>query len=88
MNIYTEEEARSKVCPNTMSGEGTAYCEASECMAWQWSQEKETDAYLKDVKEYMINTPEKNFGKATAAVWADKKGSYAKTQGFCGLARK
>ena len=71
-----------------MVGDEADKCIASECMAWQWSQEKETDAYLKDVKDYMISTPEKNFGKAAAAVWAEKKGSYAKTQGFCGLARK
>ena len=86
MNIHTEQEAKSKHCPASMVDKSADYCTGSSCMAWQWSQEKETDAYLKDVKEYMISTPEKNFGKAAAAVWAEKKGSYAQTQGFCGLA--
>jgi hypothetical protein len=37
MSAYTEEEAKTKFCPQVMAG-GMAWekCAARECMAWRW----------------------------------------------------
>lgn len=90
-NLYTEEAARQNFCCNQYDGVGSNCC-ASLCMAWRWSREKETRAYLADVQGYMQREEgagrKCDFKKASSAVWAEKAGTYEKTEGFCGLAGK
>ena len=43
MSAHTEEEAKTKYCPQALAGEALyVKCEASDCMAWRWMPE-ETD---------------------------------------------
>jgi hypothetical protein len=36
MSLYTEDEARTKLCPFAFSSSGATRCVASECMAWHF----------------------------------------------------
>jgi ElaB/YqjD/DUF883 family membrane-anchored ribosome-binding protein len=61
-----------------------ARCIGSECMAWRWSEEKRTAAYLQAVVEHMKSTGE-TFNKATQEV-VKRRDEFAHTEGYCGLA--
>jgi hypothetical protein len=41
MSMLTEDEAREKLCPFTLSGDGKKCCEASRCMAWRFADDDE-----------------------------------------------
>lgn len=83
----TEEEAKQKFCcrPLAALDISDTRCLGSSCMAWRWVPDKQTKAYLDDVQAHMKATGE-NFNKATQAVYADGKGKYEYTEGYCGLA--
>jgi len=103
-NTHTEEEARGKWCPmnrvsyDSQSGTlsntlgGSIMCAASNCMAWRWSRETETRAYLADVQAHMKAEADAgkkaSFATSSNAVWAEKAGTYARNEGYCGLAGK
>jgi len=61
-------------------------------MAWRWSREKETRAYLADVQAHMKAEADAgkkaSFATSSNAVWAEKAGTYARNEGYCGLAGK
>ena len=88
--LLTEEQAREKQCRNVPpeeDGRNVVFhtCDASGCMMWRWALEKETDAFLDDVAAHM-KANKTTFGQATQIVWAEKRGTYKNTQGYCGLA--
>jgi len=95
----TEDEAKTKWCPNTMAAPcsydtdgmgvreyGPYYCRGSACMAWRWSEEKRTLAFLEAVQAHMKAQERPNFNTATQAVYAETGGKFARSEGYCGLA--
>lgn len=94
----TEDEALKKACcgPWAVNWAGridsvaaiqatqAQTCIASSCMAWRWSEEKRTAAYLQAVVEHMKATGD-NFNKATQEV-VKRREEFTHTEGFCGLA--
>lgn len=81
--MYTEDQAKEKRCYR-----GGFDCLASECMAWKWSRERETKAFLKLVKHDMLKTTRPNFNKSVQVVYADHEGEFKHTEGYCAIVGK
>ena len=59
-------------------------CIGSACMAWRWSQAKDTEGFLALVRE-RVKTGE-NYQKALAAALIEHRNTFERTEGYCGLA--
>lgn len=64
--------------------EDGSLCIGAACMAWRWSEEKRTAAFLQATVEHMKATGD-NFNKATQEV-VKRRDEFKHTEGFCGLA--
>lgn len=95
----TEEEAKTKWCPETMAAPATYdtdgmgvrewgpfLCRGSACMAWRWSEAKRTVAFLEAVQAHMQTQAKPNFNTAVQAVWSETGGKFERVEGHCGLA--
>lgn len=82
--ILSEEQATETTCPfmvDGVTGEPIK-CLGTGCMSWRWALEKQTSAYLDDVAAYMRETG-KAWNLAVQYVWAEKRGTYRETEGYC-----
>lgn len=67
-------------------GPTKVFCIGAACMAWRWSEEKRTSAFLEAVQAKMQAQTKPNFATATQAVYAETGGKFARVEGGCGLA--
>ncbi len=90
----TEADAKTKACfqaatfgasQQLADGPGP-HCIGSNCMSWRWSEGKRTAAFLEAVQAHMRTQTKPNFNTAVQAVYADRAGEFARTEGYCGLA--
>ena len=71
----TEDEAKTKWCPQSMGTDQRERCDGSACMAWRWEKLANPDwVYPSD--QYPPHNP---YGTTPAYI-------RSKTDGFCGLA--
>lgn len=93
--LLTTDEAKKKLCPNTMAGqrcedghgnvvmyEGPNLCRADDCMAWRWTRVRDV-ATVKALREARGGS----LNDAVLAYELDFVGPPG-GQGFCGLAGK
>lgn len=76
----TEEEAKIKFCANSQD----RYCWGSNCMAWRWTQAKDTEAFLALVREKMGDGS--NYQAVLSAALKEHRARFENTEGYCGLA--
>lgn len=82
---YCTKQCRMLTTTNAEGKTAPTACVGSACAHWRWSQQSETKAFLEAVAGHMRDTGD-NFNKATQAVYAQHKGKYQPTDGYCGLA--
>lgn len=83
--ILSEEDAKQTECPfmvDAVTGEAIK-CLGTGCMAWRWTEEKKTDAYLQDCADFAREN-KVSVSNAFQRVWAEKRGTYKNTEGYCG----
>lgn len=85
--MFTEEEAKHKVCPQPDIGR----CLASECMAWRWSEDKIEIKRVYHSPDAPAGEGWKRYGEigqSQGLTWQEWARLTPNRQGVCGLAGK
>jgi len=86
----TENEAKGKECPQTMTASGGGYCHVSGCMAWRWQPLLADDQFIAAVKKRMDTS--NDLHPAAARYVTGHRAEFGLPtvpfRGFCGLGGK
>lgn len=90
---YTPEQAMQMSCCVGNPSDNPSMkmpCISEKCMAWRWSQAKQTAAYSKAVIEHAVaarkDNPKHKLTESYTHVLLEQGGALERTEGYCGIA--